>query len=147
MTLVIPRDRLYECSVSLGDTMEREGLTLARNPEEVRFIAKYVLERELPELMVIYKRQVAVRAVSVIQKYDDVCEPVMSAEFIGVFSGITVNQLQIPEQLPGFGEVVTERTDIILIFTPKIIRPDPANLIFSEQILAPMTELDTLISI
>lgn len=147
MSLVIPRDRLYECSASLQDTMEREGLTLAENPEQVKLIARYVLERELPELALIFKRAVAVCALSVLQVYDDMREPVMGAEFIGRFAGITVAELQIPEQVPGIGEVVTEKTDIILTFMPQIIRPDPGILAYSEQILAPMTELYTLMSV
>lgn len=145
MSLHIPRQRLYECSALLRDSLEANNVTLLDNPQAVVAIGRHVIGRVIPEFHRMLSTDITVNADSVVQTHDGFRRPIMSAEFTGNLSTFKISELEMTEYIEGIGEVPITRTDIMLIFKQRISNPDPVDLGYSEEILVPMSEVDSLV--
>ena len=149
MALIIPRPQLQECSVKLQNALEKTGISMEHDPQAVRSLAIHVLNRVVPELGLMYTRPVQVEADMVLStsKDEERLRRFNDVSFTGTLSQIRVVNLLYEESDEVLGELATESIDVMLGFTPAILDPDPADLIFSNSLSIPLSEIDTLVRV
>lgn len=144
MPLTVHRNQLQECSGFLQEALDLKGLTMERDAEAVRAIGLQVLNLMLPQLEHVYKRPTGISADLVLAKNDDEMRRYNKARFIGNFSHIRIAELVHTEEDDILGVLETERVDVLLAFTPAIVEPDPVDLIFSREVVIPLSEIERI---
>lgn len=141
MALVIPRQRLYDCSAMFGDDVEKMKLDLDDDSETVILLAKQAIDMVLPELQTMVDAAVGVESDVALQSHDDEVRAFAMASFVGNLASMRLSDVHKNEVVEGLGTVTTVKPDILLVFRQKIQHPDPVDLGYSDEILVPMHEM------
>ncbi|MBC7746892.1 hypothetical protein H7Y40_02840 [Pedobacter sp.] len=146
MPLSVPRENLATCSQIINERityLTERGYSF--RDDRCVDVVRQVVGDIIPQITDLYQERVLVEAGGLFVFSAGESQRIGGGSFSAKLARLSIQQVTSSERLEGFdGKFVDIRHDLGLVFRPEIADADPVDLVFGDEILIAMAELERL---